>query len=199
MFTEEIKQQLKEILSAMKDEVHIRFLTDAQCPSCADAEVFIETLVSLSEKLRLETVPSAEQVPAFELSGTNYPEVSIRFNGIPGGHEINSFLQTIIELSGLVGELPAALAERVRKIDRPTDIKVFVTLGCPHCPGAVSKANRLAMENPLIKAQMIEAQTFHKLSEKYNVSSVPRIVINETYTFVGNQPLEKFIEGIEAR
>ncbi len=197
MFTEEIKQQLKEVLSAMQNHVKIRFFTDNKCPSCADAEEFIETMASLSDHLSFEKVETEELVPAYELTSEKYPDASIRFNGIPGGHEINSFLQAIVELSGLAGELPEELIERVSKIDKDVDIKVFVTLGCPHCPGAVAKANRLAMENPHIKAQMIEAQTFYELSEKYNVSSVPKIVINESFEFVGNQPIEKFIEGLE--
>lgn len=198
MFTEDIKQQLTELLTIMKDDVHIKFFSDHACPTCADAEEFIDTFVGLSHKLHLEKIVSSEQVPAFAMTSTSFPEVSIRFNGIPGGHEINSFLQTIIELSGNVSELPQDVLERVRKIDRPTDILVFVTLGCPHCPGAVSKAHRLAMENPHIKAQMIEAQTFYELSEKYNVSSVPKIVINDHFEFVGNQPVEKFLEGMES-
>lgn len=197
MFTEEIKQQLKEVLSAMQNNVKIRFFTDNKCPSCADAEEFIETMASLSDHLSFEKVEMEELVPAYELTSEKYPDASIRFNGIPGGHEINSFLQAIVELSGLAGELPEELIERISKIDKDVDIKVFVTLGCPHCPGAVAKANRLAMENPHIKAQMIEAQTFYELSEKYNVSSVPKIVINESFEFVGNQPIEKFIEGLE--
>ncbi len=197
MFTEEIKQQLKEVLSAMQNHVKIRFFTDNKCPSCADAEEFIETMSSLSDHLSFEKVETEELVPAYELTSEKYPDASIRFNGIPGGHEINSFLQAIVELSGLAGELPEELIERISKIDKDVDIKVFVTLGCPHCPGAVAKANRLAMENPHIKAQMIEAQTFYELSEKYNVSSVPKIVINESFEFVGNQPIEKFIEGLE--
>lgn len=197
MFTEEIKQQLKEVLSAMQNHVKIRFFTDNKCPSCADAEEFIETMSSLSDHLSFDKVETEELVPAYELTSEKYPDASIRFNGIPGGHEINSFLQAIVELSGLAGELPEELIERISKIDKDVDIKVFVTLGCPHCPGAVAKANRLAMENPHIKAQMIEAQTFYELSEKYNVSSVPKIVINESFEFVGNQPIEKFIEGLE--
>ncbi len=44
---------------------------------------------------------------------------------------------------------------------------------------------------------MIEAQTFYDLSDEYNVSSVPKIVINDIYEFVGNQPLEVFLEEIE--
>ena len=198
MFTEEIKQQIKELLNVLQDEVRITFFTDKKCPSCADGEEFIDTLVTLSDKLKLEKVETSELVPAYEMSSVKYPDASIRFNGIPGGHEINSFLQTIVELSTQASELSQEIIDRIAAIEKPIDIKVFVTLGCPHCPGAVVSANRLAMENKHVTAQMIEAQTFYDLSTKYNVSSVPKIVINDTYEFVGNQPIEKFLEGIES-
>ncbi|MFA7417478.1 MAG: thioredoxin family protein, partial [Acholeplasma sp.] len=67
----------------------------------------------------------------------------------------------------------------------------------PHCPGAVSNAFRLAMSNPKITADAYEAQTFGEISVKYNVSSVPKIIINDKYEFLGNQPIEAFLKEIE--
>jgi alkyl hydroperoxide reductase subunit AhpF len=87
--------------------------------------------------------------------------------------------------------------DRIAKINKPVNIKVFVTLSCPHCPGAVQNAHRLAMLNPNIKAEMIEANTFPALSQQYKVSGVPKIVINETFELLGNQPLEAFLNEIE--
>jgi alkyl hydroperoxide reductase subunit AhpF len=75
--------------------------------------------------------------------------------------------------------------------------KVFVTLGCPHCPGAVLKAHKLAMENPNITAEMIEANTFEDLSRKFQVSGVPKIVFNDGADLLGDQPLDAFLQTIE--
>ena len=36
-----------------------------------------------------------------------------------------------------------------------------------------------------------------KLAEKYNVSSVPKIIINDKYEFLGNQPIETFLNEID--
>jgi len=44
---------------------------------------------------------------------------------------------------------------------------------------------------------MIEAQTFGEISDRFNVSSVPKIVVNDSYEFVGNQPFETFLNEIE--
>ncbi len=45
---------------------------------------------------------------------------------------------------------------------------------------------------------MIEAQTFMELSNKFNVSGVPKIVINDTLELVGNQPIDQFLAQIES-
>ena len=54
------------------------------------------------------------------------------------------------------------------------------------------------MLNKNIEGEMIEAQTFSDLSNKFNVSGVPKIVINDKYEMVGNQPIEEFLVQIEA-
>ena len=122
----------------------------------------------------------------------------VKFNGIPAGHEINSFISALIEMSGAESEVPAELLERIQKIDKPVNIKVFVTLSCPHCPGAVQKAHKLAMLNKNVTGEMVEAQTFYELSEKFNVTGVPKIIINDSLELVGNQPIERFLDQIES-
>lgn len=53
------------------------------------------------------------------------------------------------------------------------------------------------MENSNIEAEMVEAATFPELSRRFNVSSVPKIVINDEYEIVGNQPIEYFLMEID--
>jgi Thioredoxin domain len=40
-------------------------------------------------------------------------------------------------------------------------------------------AHQIAMENPLIQAEMVEANEFYELSMQYNVSGVPQTNIND--------------------
>ncbi len=44
---------------------------------------------------------------------------------------------------------------------------------------------------------MIESTTFTPLAVKHNVSSVPKVVINDIYEFVGAQPINVFLDMIE--
>ncbi len=210
LLNNEMKEQLKDILSQMKDEVTVAlFTTEQQCETCKDTKAFMEEVAEVGEKIKLEHYDiTVDDAKAAELNVSLTPSIvlldkdgknnGIQFNGIPAGHEINSFITGLIEVSGAGEELPESFMARLAKVNKPVHIKVFVTLGCPHCPGAVSKAHKLALENEFITAEMIEAQTFFDESNKYNVSGVPKIVINEEHDLVGNQPIESFMDVIES-
>lgn len=137
------------------------------------------------------------RAPAYVLLNDKDEFTRIRFNGVPLGHEINSLISALSEVSGKPQEMPEEMLERVKQIGKPVDIKVFVTLQCPHCPGAVQKAHALAMHNPNIQAEMIEAESFPELATQYGVSSVPHTVFNGGGDLIGNMPFEDFITNAE--
>lgn len=210
MFNEEIQAQLREVFNDLRDNVTIALFTkEGECYTCEETLAYMQEVVELSDKLTLERFDieknddkakeyNIEMVPSIVLLNAKGEYHGVKFNGIPAGHEINSFIPALLEVSGFESELPKELEDRIKKIDKPVNIKVFITLSCPHCPGAVQKAHKMALMNKFIDAEMIEAETFGELSDKFNVSSVPKIVINEKVELIGNQPIEEFLRQIEA-
>lgn len=210
VLNKELQKQVKKLLDPMKNKITIAlFTTTDECESCEPTQQIITEVAELNDKitvaiydLKKDTAEVAkyniEMAPSFVLLDQEGQYKGVKFNGIPAGHEFNSFLSALVEMSGVESEVPAEFLARVAKIDKPINIKVFVTMSCPHCPEAVQKAHKLAMLNKNIVGEMIEAQTFYELSEKYNVSGVPKIVINETIELIGNQPIEKFLSSIES-
>lgn len=209
LLNDEIREQLTGFFKGMKDEVTLAVFTRKEsCETCKETEDFMQEIEALSEKIHLESYDlETHEEKAKEYGVTLAPSIvllngekkhqGVKFNGIPAGHEVNSFIKGIMEVSGSADHLQESYQERLKKVTKPVNIKVFVTLGCPHCPGAVEKAHKLALENPHIDAEMIEAQTFGEVSNKFNVSSVPKVVINDQYEFVGNQPIDTFLDEIE--
>jgi hypothetical protein len=53
------------------------------------------------------------------------------------------------------------------------------------------------MQNPLIVADVIEANEFQDLSERYRVRSVPKTIINDRIEFVGSLPESKVLEALQ--
>lgn len=204
----EVTGQIKELLSNMKNDVKmVLFTKEDPCPTCKETKQLLGEVSDLNNKLTVEYKDINEDkaladtygitlTPSFVMLDSNDKYLGVKFNGIPAGHEINSFLKAIMNMSGIDFGLDKAVIEQIKNIKDPVDIKVFVTLSCPHCPGAVETAHQIAMLNENVEASMIEAQTFQELSMKYKVSGVPKIVINDKHELVGNQPIAAFLKQI---
>lgn len=209
LFNEDLQKQLVEVFNEMKSDITlVLFTKEGECYTCAETKGYMEEIAALSDKIHFveknadKDAAEAEKyqiemVPSVVFLNGKGEYEGVKFNGIPAGHEINSFVSAVLEVSGAGEEAPEDLKAWLENIKDPVNIKVFITLGCPHCPGAVQKAHKLALLSPAITGEMIEAQTFMEISDKFNVSSVPKIVINDQYEFVGNQPLEVFLKEIE--
>ncbi len=209
IFNDETTDQLKKILSGLKEEINIAyFQQESGCPSCADTMTFLNEFKSLTDKIKVTVYDfqkdneqvlkyGINKVPAMVVMDKDNTDRKIRIYGTPAGYEINSFLASLFEASGVAEKLPDDISSRIKAIKKDIHIQVFVTPSCPHCPGAVVTAHRLAYENSHIKADMVECSVFPQEATKYNVSGVPKIVINETYELIGNQPITAFLDTIE--
>lgn len=208
LFNDATRKQLEDVLKGLKNDVNIALFTEKEdCDTCSDTREFMKEVEGLSSKITLQTYDlqtdnekanlyGVVKVPTILLLDEKNAHKGVVFSGIPAGHEINSFVSGLMELSGAGDVLPVEMKQQLNGLKKPVKIKVFVTLACPHCSGAVSKAHKLAFENEFIEAEMIECGTFPELASQYNVSGVPKIVFNETEELVGNQPFEQFIEAI---
>lgn len=208
LLNKEVRKQIKEVLTAMVKPIKmVLFTQEGVCNTCKETKQLLEEVSQLNEKIKIEEFDikknneeakkyNIELTPSFVILDENNEYSGVKFNGIPAGHEINSFLSAILYVSGIDLGLDQSLIEQIRKIDKPINLKVFITLSCPHCPGAVQKAHMLALLNKNIEAEMVESQTFMDLSRKFKVSGVPKIIINDKLELLGNQPIESFLTEI---
>jgi glutaredoxin-like protein len=137
-----------------------------------------------------------DHIPAIVLL-TGGTDTGMRFLGAPAGYEFSSLIEAVILAgtsdSGLTPESRALIAAHVTA---PTDVRVFVTPTCPHCPRAVTLAHRMARENPLIRATCVEASEFIDLSRKFRVTGVPKTVVNDSIEVLGALPEDLFVRTV---
>jgi glutaredoxin-like protein len=167
----------------------------------------LDEIVSLNDKLSIEEVSlvldreraatyGIEQIPAVVLLKGD-DDTRMRFLGAPAGYEFMSLIEAVV----LAGTDDSGLSEQARTlvadhVTTPLDIRVFVTPTCPHCPRAVTLAHRLAVETPLIRASCIEATEFMDLSRRFNVTGVPKTVVNESIEILGALPEDQFVRMV---
>ncbi|MFA6530421.1 MAG: thioredoxin family protein [Candidatus Micrarchaeia archaeon] len=205
---EKTTSKAKEMLSEMEGEVTILFFkSQSNQEYCVQTEALVNEVKSLSGKIRLEVFEldkdsgkakaaefKVERAPAIILLGKE--KRFVRFFGVPTGYEFSTFLSDILDVSKSLPKLPPDLIERIRKIDFPVHIQVFITPTCPYCPGAVKVAHDFALINPNVTGDMVEATEFPELSEKYSVMGVPKTIINETLELVGAYPADIVLKRI---
>jgi glutaredoxin-like protein len=186
----------------------IYFKKDEDCETCGIAHDLLREVEALSDKINLTVYDydndsdqvekyGIDKVPALVIEGEK--DYGLRFYGVPSGYEFNSLLNAMANVSNGETGLPGVIKEDLDKINNDIHVQVFVTPTCPHCPNAVKTAQNFAMYSGRIKADMVEVSEFPDLAKKYQVMSVPKVVINENIDFVGalgdREYLEKILEA----
>ncbi len=195
---DEVKDQVKELFSSLKDEVKIVYHGNSSVQLNDEIFHLLKEVADLSDKVNLEKIDEANELtPYFDLVGKN--KGTVRFMGIPSGHEFTTLLNSIVLVSTGEHNLSKQSVEFLESLDKPLDLKVFITPTCPYCPMAVFLAHRFAMVSDNVVASMVEAMEFPQLSQKFNISSVPHTIINDKDGFVGAMPEQNAIEEIKKR
>lgn len=175
-----------------------------ECAYCEETGQMLAELASLSEKLSVTVHDFAEEqdeaqkrgvdrVPGIVLRGpANRP---LRFFGIPGGNEFPNFVETIIDVSKQQTKLAAEVAKQVKKLKDKVTITVYVTPTCPHCPGVVRAAFRLALASSHIEAAAVEIGEFPQLAQQLGVRAVPFTVFNGQAAVAGAMDEAGLIEA----
>ena len=187
LINETLEAQLKTLLERLTGAVE---LTCVAGESDKDAEMilFLQHFAVLSPNLtcrifkagenpELEQVLDASLLPAtgVALSG-EMPRMV--FHGIPGGKEITAFASAVLTAGGGMKPLDKPTLKDIAKVKSPMVLQICVSLGCQHCSQLVSSAHRVAWENPLVTAHMIDANLYPELVKAYDIKRVPLTVIN---------------------
>lgn len=201
------REQLQEHFQTLQNPVTLVYFTqEIECHYCREAHNLLTEVSELSDRINLHVydfLKDAEKVSQFNIDkipatlvlGEN-KDYGIRFFGVPSGYEFTPFILDIITVSQGISTLQPETKEKLKKLQTTAHIQVFTTPTCPFCAQAVQTAHQFAIESDYITADMVESVEFPHLTHKYDVFSVPKVIINETFNFEGVLPEEEFAEEI---
>ena len=193
LFDGDMLSQLNAVFARMGSSLILKVSLDDR-PVSGELKNYMEELASLTDKLSLEISHGGEDAPCVRVCRADGSETGLAFHGVPGGHEFTSFVLGLYNAAGpgqpLDTDVKAAIAGIGKK-----DMQVLVSLSCTMCPELVTAAQRIAAENENVTAEVYDLTHFPALRDKYNVMSVPCLVINggETVTF-GKKNVRQLLE-----
>ena len=188
------------------DPVKIVYFTQKlECQFCEETHNLYEEVASLNNKINLEVYNFAvdleraseygiDKIPAAAIIGKQ--DFGIRLYGIPSGYEFMSLVEAIVNVSQGKTDLEATTRERLKSVSTPVHIEVLVTPTCPYCPKMVMLTHKFAIENPNIRADMVEITEFPHIANRYSVYGVPKTVINGGHGIEGAVPEHVFLEHL---
>ena len=200
LFTAEMKQQLDAVFSRMERKLLLKLFLDNRTVS-AELKEFITALVALSDKLAMDVLDRQAVepfAPCVKICLEDGTETGLAFHGVPSGHEFTSFVLGLYNAAGPGQAIDEDVRQRIAAISKPTDMKILVTLSCTMCPDLVKAAQRIAAENPLITADVYDIRHFEQLKNRYNVMSVPCLVVNDETVSFGKKNIHQVLDLLEA-
>lgn len=195
-FNNQMKEQLKAVLAKLTKQLILKARLDDR-PVSGEIRGFLFEFAQLSDKIKVEEEQIGyedDSLPEIDLCYDDGSSSGIKFHGVPGGHEINSFVLAVYNVAGPGKEVEKEVLKKINEISKPINIKVLVSLSCTMCPDVVMGSQRIASLNPNVTAEMFDLMHFPKLKERYKVMSVPCMIINDSEVHFGKKGIAEIID-----
>lgn len=177
MLDANVKKQLQAYLEKVINPIEITASVDSGEKS-REMLTMLREISELSTHITLrEADDSSERKPSFAL-GRPGAAASIRFAGIPMGHEFSSLVLALLQVGGHPPKVDAALAEQIAALEGEYRFETYISLSCQICPEVVQALNVLAVLNPNISHTMIDGALFQDEVEAQQIMAVPTVLLN---------------------
>lgn len=207
LLNDALRAQLKGVLDKLENEVTLVSIVDENLNKSVELRDLVLDIADLGDKVKakiykkgengeIENKINADKYPVVALLDKEGNYSGLKFHGVPGGHELNSFILAIYNLGGPGQQISEEILSDIKKIDKKVNVKVCVSLSCHLCPDVVVSSQRIAIENENVEAEMIDISNFKKLKDTFKIMSVPAIIVDDEKVYFGAKKINEIIKLI---
>jgi NADH-dependent peroxiredoxin subunit F len=192
----DLKTQLKAYLEKVVHPIELVASLDQGSKSQELLEL-LQDIEALSERITLNRNGHDARKPSFAINriGT---DVSVRFAGIPMGHEFTSLVLALLQVGGHPSKESEEVIEQVRQLEGEYVFETFMSLSCHSCPDTVQALNLMSVLNPNIKHVAIDGALFQDEVERRQVMSVPTVFLNGEPFDQGRMSIEQIAARLDS-
>ena len=195
LFTPEMCQQLETVFSRLQRPLQLTLYLDER-PVSAELKRFMTELTGMTDKLTMQVAErsaSSQEAPCVRVCLQDGTPTRLAFHGVPGGHEFTSFVLGLYNAAGPGQALDDATRQAIAALNKPVNMKVLVSLSCTMCPDLVVAAQHIAALNPNVTAEVYDLAHFEQLKNRYQVMSVPCLVVNNEQVTFGKKNIQQLL------
>ncbi|MDI9738217.1 alkyl hydroperoxide reductase subunit F [Stutzerimonas stutzeri] len=195
MLDSNLKTQLKAYLEKVTQPFEIvASLDDGE--KSRELLSLLQDIAGLSDKITLKTDGDDARKPSFSLNriGGN---ISLRFAGIPMGHEFTSLVLALLQVGGHPSKTAPEVIEQIKALDGDYRFETYFSLSCQNCPDVVQALNLMAVLNPNVKHVAIDGALFQDEVEARQIMSVPSIYLNGELFTQGRMSEEEILAKLD--
>lgn len=195
MLDANLKAQLQAYLEKVTQPFEIVASLDNGTKS-TELKNLLEEIASMSDKITLRTDGDDARKPSFSLNRID-GEISLRFAGIPMGHEFTSLVLALLQVGGHPSKLSQEVIEQIAQLEGSYSFETYFSLSCQNCPDVVQALNLMAVLNPNIRHVAIDGALFQDEVEERQVMSVPMIFLNGEMFGQGRMDVEEILAKVD--
>ncbi len=203
MLDDALKAQLQQYLALLRQPIRlIASLDDSETGT--DMKSLLETIVSLSDKVSLDTTGTDSRTPSFVVAreGENVNDgQGVRFAGLPLGHEFTSLVLALLWTGGHPPKVEPEVIDSIKALDPGAqgdlNFEVYMSLSCHNCPDVVQALSLMAIFNPKLKTVVIEGGAFQKEVEERQIMAVPMVFLNGQVFGSGRMSVEEIVAKLD--
>ncbi|WP_347927020.1 alkyl hydroperoxide reductase subunit F [Pseudomonas helvetica] len=195
MLDANLKAQLKSYLERVTQPIEIVASLDDGAKS-QEMLALLKDVASLSQQITLLDNGTDARKPSFSLNRPG-SDISLRFAGIPMGHEFTSLVLALLQVGGHPSKASIEVIEQIRSLKGEFNFETYFSLSCQNCPDVVQALNLMAVLNPNIRHVAIDGALFQDEVTERQIMAVPSIYLNGVNFAQGRMGLEEIIAKID--
>lgn len=164
-------EQLAHYLALVREPIELAASLD-DAPLSHRVGELLDEIAAQSDRITVvEEVD--ERTPSFAIRrpGT---DISVRFAGLPMGHEFSSLVLALVQVGGHEPKVDAATIAAIKALDGG-DFVTYMSMTCQNCPTVVQALNTMSIINPLIRHTAVEGGAFESEILDRQILAVPAV------------------------
>jgi alkyl hydroperoxide reductase subunit F len=166
-------------------------------PKSAQLAELLDEIAALSDDITVRRADDDPRRPSFHIDRVG-TDVSVRFAGIPLGHEFSSLVLALLQVGGHPSTASPELVRQIEELEGEHHFETFFSLSCQNCPDVVQALNLMSILNPEITHTAIDGALFQDEADARGVMAVPAVFLDGEPWESGRMSLEQIVAKLDS-